>query len=90
MDIEKLKAILVTHAPPPQDWFYPKMDMDEPPLIFFEGASRSTELNATNESRQANAEWWTKYAKEKQIQWPIAWANEIIKAIIDVVYVDKE
>lgn len=69
-----LRAYFMAHAPAePQEWFEPVMPEHPVPL----GLDRRITLE---EERQAMA-WTQEQEKQRYVQWPAAWADEMIKQL---------
>lgn len=87
-----LRDYFIAHAPAePQQWFRPQM----PPrpvtrYVSEDGQQEFTSRAAaedavgeegyTNVNSDAQRQWETEFTKQRYIQWPAAWADEMLKA----------
>jgi hypothetical protein len=67
-----LRAYFMAHAPAePQTWFSPVMPTEIPPL------RAMTDV----ENNHARAAWASTAEKQRQLQWPAAWADEQLEIL---------
>jgi len=86
-----LRDYFVAHAPAdPQHWFIPTMPTSRPVPVWVAdvgGKEYASHLDAEracgdcfcNKNQQAIDEWDSEFGKQRFIQWPGAWADEMIK-----------
>jgi len=73
-----LRMYLIAHAPAePQAWFLPVMPTERPEPIWSDEESRMRDASALN--FEAMVAWDVEHKKQRYIQWPAAWADEILK-----------
>lgn len=87
-----LRGYFIAHAPAePQPWFEPTMPERRPTPVWItnDGRFKSLDLrvmerehfNAYSMQNQKEFDaWGTEFAKQRYVQWPAAWADEMLKA----------